>query len=77
MHTARASKDVRLPLRLPLRTYAAGASELRVRLTLYYCREDNTGVCRIKTLDWRVPVVVKSEQNAPREVKVQGKIEEK
>ncbi|HYY42617.1 MAG TPA: NHL repeat-containing protein, partial [Pyrinomonadaceae bacterium] len=31
-------QNVRLPLRLPLRTLTAGASELRVQLTLYYCR---------------------------------------
>ncbi|HYP53284.1 MAG TPA: thioredoxin-like domain-containing protein, partial [Pyrinomonadaceae bacterium] len=38
----RASKDLKLPLRLPLRALAPGAAALRVRLTLYYCREDNT-----------------------------------
>ncbi|HWW76932.1 MAG TPA: thioredoxin-like domain-containing protein, partial [Pyrinomonadaceae bacterium] len=42
-------KALRLPLVLPLRPTAAGAAELRVSLTLYYCREDNTGTCRIKT----------------------------
>src|SRR5205085_7040698 len=37
------AKDMRLPLRLPLRALAQGAASLRVRLTLYYYREDNTG----------------------------------
>ncbi len=70
------SKDLKLPLRVPLRTFTPGASELRVQLTLYYCREDDTGVCRIKTLAWRAPVEVSSDAGAGREIKVQGKIDE-
>ncbi|MCA1613007.1 MAG: redoxin domain-containing protein [Acidobacteria bacterium] len=69
----RAAKDLRLPVRLGLSARAAGAAELRVRLTLYYCREDNTGVCRIKTLAWRVPV--EAAAGAPREIKLEGKVE--
>ena len=65
----------RLPVRLRLRALAPGASELRVRLTLYYCREDNTGTCRIKTLAWRVPVEVTDAADAPREIKLQAKVE--
>src|SRR5205085_3571421 len=68
-------KDLRLPLRLPLRALAPGAATLRVRLTLYYCREDNTGTCRIKTLAWGVPVEVTGGAGAPREIKLQGKVE--
>ena len=71
----RAGKDVLLPLRLPLRALTPGAAELRVQAALYYCREDNTGTCRIKTLIWRVPVEVTTEASAPREIKAQGKIE--
>jgi thiol-disulfide isomerase/thioredoxin/sugar lactone lactonase YvrE len=70
------SKDLKLPLRIPLRALAAGASELRVQLTLYYCREDDTGVCRIKTLGWRAPVEVSGDAGAAREIKVQGKVSE-
>jgi thiol-disulfide isomerase/thioredoxin len=69
------SKDLRLPLRLSLRALSPGASELRVRMTLFYCREDNTGTCRIKTLNWRVPVVVTDEAGTPREIRLQGKVE--
>ena len=71
---SRASKDLKLPLRLPLRTLAAGKSELRIQLTLFYCREDNTGTCRIKTLVWRAPVEVTADANAPREIKAQGQV---
>jgi hypothetical protein len=69
------SKLKGLPLRVGLEPASAGAAVLRVALTLYYCREDNTGVCRIKTLVWRAPVEVTAEPGAPREVRLQGKVE--
>ena len=62
------------PVRLPLQARADGAAELRIQFTIYYCREDNTGECRIKTLIWRVPLTITSDGNAPREVKVKGLI---
>jgi hypothetical protein len=70
----RTSKDLQLPLRIPLQPAAVGAARLRVQLTLFYCREDNTGTCRIKTLVWQAPVEVISDANAPSEVRVQGKV---
>jgi hypothetical protein len=71
----RAAKDLlRLPLRLPLRTLSDGAAELRLQLTLYYCREDNTGACRIKTLIWRAPLQITSDTAAPREIKLRAEI---
>jgi DNA-binding beta-propeller fold protein YncE len=72
---SRVMKDLHLPLRIPLHSLDAGASALRIQLTLYYCREDNTGTCQIKTLVWRAPVEVTLDANAPREIKAQGKIE--
>jgi DNA-binding beta-propeller fold protein YncE len=69
------AKDLlRLPLRLPLRALSGGAAELRVQLTLYYCREDDTGACRIKTLIWRAPLDVTPDARAPREVKLRGEV---
>ncbi|HEX8188247.1 MAG TPA: thioredoxin-like domain-containing protein [Pyrinomonadaceae bacterium] len=73
--SGRTAKDLRLPLRVPLRAAAAGAARLRVSLRLYYCREDNTGVCRIKTLVWLVPVELTAEPGAPREIRLQGRVE--
>src|SRR5256714_411292 len=69
------AKDLRLPLRLPLRALAPGAATLRVRLTLYYCREDDTGTCRIKTLVFDAPVEVTAASGAPHEIKLQGRVE--
>jgi thiol-disulfide isomerase/thioredoxin/DNA-binding beta-propeller fold protein YncE len=71
----RSGRDVKLPLTVPLRASAAGAAELRAQLTAYYCREDNTGTCRVKTLVWKVPIRVSADATAPREIKLEGKIE--
>lgn len=65
-----------LPMRVPLRAIAAGAAELTIKLTIYFCREDNTGACRIKTLTWRVPVEVTKNANAPRELRLSAKVTE-
>ena len=68
------SKSLALPLRIPLRTHEPGTAALRVQLTLFYCREDNTGVCRIKTLVWSIPVEVANNASAVNEIKLQGKL---
>ena len=70
----RVAKDLQLPLRIPLHALDAGSSALRIQVTLFYCREDNTGTCQIKTLAWRAPVEITPDANAPREIKVQGEI---
>jgi thiol-disulfide isomerase/thioredoxin len=71
---SRASKDLKLPLRIPIRILQAGSAEARVQLTLFYCREDNTGTCHIKTLIWRVPVELVDDSTASNEIKLQGKV---
>ena len=69
------TKDLKLPLRIPLTSAATtGSAGVRAQVTLFYCREDNTGTCRIKTLIWQVPVNVVSEASAPTEIKLQGKL---
>ncbi len=71
---ARSSKDLQLPLRIPFHTLEPGSAELRIQLTLFYCREDNTGTCRIKTLVWRTPIEVTNEPSAANEINLRGKI---
>ena len=71
---ARSSKDLKLPLRVPLNAVSAGTAEIRAQVTLFYCREDNTGTCRIKTLVWRAPIEVTSDTSAPTAVKLRGKL---
>ena len=69
------SKDLKLPVRVPLNATAAGPATVRAQITLFYCREDNTGTCRIKTLAWQVPVEVTSDPNAPADLKLKGKLD--
>ena len=68
-------KDFTLPIRLKLKTSSAGTAHLRVTLTLYYCREDNTGTCFIKTLAWRVPVEVVQAGSGATEIKLDATLE--
>ncbi len=69
---AAALKDPKLPLRLPLFPTSPGPAELRASFTFVYCREDNTGTCRIKTLVWRAPVEVQ-EGKGPQEVRLEAR----
>jgi hypothetical protein len=69
------SKDLRLPFTLPLRTLASGQAELSIQLTLFYCREDNTGTCLIKTIRWIAPIDIEANPAASSEIKVQAKVE--
>ena len=69
------AKNLQFPLRIPFHAFETGAAELRLQLTLFYCREDNTGTCRIKTLSWHVPVEVVSNSAASNEIRVTGKLE--
>src|SRR5688572_17208568 len=68
------SKKLRLPLRIPFHSGDIGKAELRAQATLFYCREDNTGTCLIKTLVWRAPVEVVTDTAASNEIKIQGKV---
>jgi hypothetical protein len=74
-NASRSSKDLKLPIRIPITTAATrNSAHVRAQVTLFYCREDNTGTCRIKTLVWQVPVTVVTDASAPAEVKLQGKL---
>ena len=73
-NASRNTKGLPLPIRLPVRAGSAGAAELRASFTFVYCREDNTGTCRIKTLVWRAPVEVVNDAAAPTEIRLTSKI---
>lgn len=68
-------RDLRFPARVPLKATTKGAAKLLVQLTLFYCREDNTGTCRIKTLLVRAPVEVTDAPDAPQEIEVHARVE--
>ncbi len=72
---AETAKNLKLPLRLPFQTFTPGAAAVLVQLTLFYCREDNTGECRIKTLVWRLPVEVTKAWDSPTGILLQAKLD--
>ncbi|MGI8919778.1 MAG: thioredoxin-like domain-containing protein [Pyrinomonadaceae bacterium] len=72
--TKQTSKSLQLPIRIPFTTSEPGEGELKIQLTLFYCREDNTGTCRIKTLVWRAPITIVTDPAAQTEIKVSGKV---
>jgi thiol-disulfide isomerase/thioredoxin len=71
---ARSTKGLQLPIRVPIKASPTGAAELHASFTFVYCREDNTGTCRIKTLVWRVPVEVVNDPGAVNEIKLSGRL---
>ncbi|MDX6386031.1 MAG: hypothetical protein QOK48_3604, partial [Blastocatellia bacterium] len=72
---SRSTKGSQLPIRVSLHAPVAGMAELHASFTFVYCREDNTGTCRIKTLVWRTPVEVTSDQTGPAVIKLEAKVE--
>lgn len=58
-----------LPFNLNFQTAGSGESKLNAKFTLYYCREDNTGECLIKTLAWQIPVKVAAKGENKIELK--------
>ena len=73
----RSTRDLKLPVQVPLQAVSKGSAGLRIQLTLFYCREDNTGTCRIKTLVFHAPVEITDDADAPREINLQGRLEAK
>jgi thiol-disulfide isomerase/thioredoxin len=73
-NASRTTKGLPLPIRVPVRARSAGAAELLASFTFVYCREDNTGTCRIKTLVWRAPVEVVNDPSALSEINLGSKI---
>ena len=69
-NASRTSKGLQLPIRVPVRASSVGAAEVRASFTFVYCREDNTGTCRIKTLAWHAPIEVVGDANAPGEIRL-------
>ncbi len=66
-------KVLSLPLRIPLGV-GVGSAVIQASFTVVYCRDDNTGTCRIKTLKWRAPVEIVSDTAVPNEIKLSGKV---
>lgn len=48
----------KLPFSVPFQTLQNSETKLQAKFTIYYCRDDNTGECMIKTLAWNIPVKI-------------------
>ncbi len=64
-----------LPVVVPFQTLNKGVANLKAKLTIYFCREDNTGVCLIKTLVWNVPLNIVADKNAATKVEISASVE--
>jgi thiol-disulfide isomerase/thioredoxin/DNA-binding beta-propeller fold protein YncE len=71
---SRSTRGSQLPIRVPVKAPFVGVAELRASFTFVYCREDNTGTCRIKTLVWSAPVEVVDEPAAANEIRFSAKV---
>lgn len=65
--TSGSQKFSKLPLTIPLQSVQAGNANIKLKMTVYYCREDNTGACLIKTFAWQLPLKITAQkrENAP------------
>jgi thiol-disulfide isomerase/thioredoxin len=70
---SKTTKGLSLPMRIPI-GIGAGQATARASFTFVYCREDNTGVCRIKTLQWRVPIEFTADTSAPAEIRLTASV---
>jgi len=76
---SKTEKGLSLPVRIPFSSVSDVTGEhvsfnLQTSFTFVYCRNDNTGTCRIKTFNWRAPVEVVNDPNVSNEVRLSGKV---
>lgn len=72
-------KGLTLPIRVPVNWVTGVTSPhatfvLHATFTFVYCREDDTGVCRIKTLQWSAPVEIVNDASASNEIRLSAKV---
>jgi len=76
---SKTEKGLSLPIRIPF-GWGSGLSPgqvpfiLQASFTFVYCRDDNTGTCRIKTFNWRAPVEVVNDPTVSNEIRLNGKV---
>ncbi len=68
-------KFAKLPIVIPFSTAGKGSATLRAKISVYYCREDNTGTCQIKTLVWKIPVSVTAGKKASNKIEISAAVE--
>jgi hypothetical protein len=65
-----------LPVVVPFQATQKGTTNLKAKLTVYYCREDNTGVCLVKSLVWNVPVNIVADKKASNKIEISASVYE-
>ena len=76
---SKTEKGLTLPIQIPF-SFVSGVTgehvsfNLQTSFTFVYCRDDNTGTCRIKTFNWRAPVEVVNDPTVPNEVRLNAKV---
>ena len=73
-NASRTLRNVQFPVQVPIHTTGPGTAQLNASFAFVYCREDNTGVCRIKTLKWNVPIEVNPNATAASEISLTAKV---
>ena len=68
-------KFKQLPVNISFQTVGKGAANLKAKMTIFYCREDNTGVCKIKTLVWNVPLNIVESERPSAKIDLEAEIE--
>ncbi len=64
----------KLPLNIAFQTTTVGSSVLQAKISVYYCREDNTGTCRLKTLVWKIPLGVVANKKASSKIEISATV---
>ncbi len=64
-----------MPLEIPFQTGEKGEKKLNAKMTVYYCREDNTGVCKIKTLAWQIPLKIADGKQNSSKIELSAKVD--
>jgi hypothetical protein len=70
---SKSARGLSLPIKIPIGVNA-GSATARASFTFVYCREDNTGVCRIKTLQWQAPLEVVNDPTAANEIRLNATV---
>lgn len=71
----RSKKFNALPLSIPVQTLITGETNVKAKISIFYCREDNTGECLIKTLIWQIPLKISNEKSAQTKIELSGSVD--
>jgi DNA-binding beta-propeller fold protein YncE len=71
----RSKKFNALPLSIPVQTLKTGETNVKAKISVFYCREDNTGECLIKTLVWQIPINISNNKTTRNKIELSGSVD--